>query len=114
MKAFVYDKYGSPDVLELREIDRPVVTDNDVLVRVHAFSVNPVDWHTLTGRMVPCPAMYASPLCILTSWKLPGSVSGAGSVRPSSVRRLSIWSMGAAEPARIGGTSLASCSGQLR
>jgi NADPH:quinone reductase-like Zn-dependent oxidoreductase len=49
MKALVYEKYGSPDVLELREIDRPLVTDDGVLVRVHAFSVNPVDWHTLTG-----------------------------------------------------------------
>jgi NADPH:quinone reductase-like Zn-dependent oxidoreductase len=49
MKALVYDKYGSPDVLELRAVDRPVVTDDGVLVRVHAFSVNPVDWHTLTG-----------------------------------------------------------------
>ena len=49
MKAIVYDRYGSSDVLELREIDRPVVTDDGVLVRVHAASVNPVDWHTMTG-----------------------------------------------------------------
>jgi NADPH:quinone reductase-like Zn-dependent oxidoreductase len=49
MKAFVYDEYGSPDVLELRDIESPVVTDDDVLVRVHAASVNPVDWHTMTG-----------------------------------------------------------------
>ena len=49
MKAIVYEKYGSSDVLELREIDRPVVTDDGVLVRVHAASVNPVDWHTMTG-----------------------------------------------------------------
>jgi NADPH:quinone reductase-like Zn-dependent oxidoreductase len=49
MKALAYDKYGSPDVLELREIDKPVVTDDGVLVRIHAASVNPVDWHTLTG-----------------------------------------------------------------
>lgn len=49
MKALTYDKYGSPDVLELREVERPLVTDDDVLVRVHATSVNPVDWHTVTG-----------------------------------------------------------------
>lgn len=49
MKAIVYEKYGSPDVLKLREIDRPVVTDDGVLVRVHAASVNPVDWHTMKG-----------------------------------------------------------------
>jgi NADPH:quinone reductase-like Zn-dependent oxidoreductase len=49
MRAIVRNTYGSPDVLELREIGRPVVSDDDVVVRVHAFSVNPVDWHTLTG-----------------------------------------------------------------
>ncbi len=49
MKAIVYDTYGSPDVLELREVDKPVVQDDDVLVRVHAASVNPADWHLLTG-----------------------------------------------------------------
>ena len=49
MKALAYDKYGSPDVLEVREIDRPVVTDDGLLVRIHAASVNPVDWHTMLG-----------------------------------------------------------------
>src|SRR5436190_2124979 len=49
MKAIVYESYGSPDVLELREVDKPVVGDDQVLVRVHATSVNPVDWHTMTG-----------------------------------------------------------------
>jgi NADPH:quinone reductase-like Zn-dependent oxidoreductase len=49
VKAIVYEKYGSPDVLKLSEIDRPAVTDDGVLVRVHAASVNPVDWHTMTG-----------------------------------------------------------------
>jgi NADPH:quinone reductase-like Zn-dependent oxidoreductase len=49
MKAIVRDTYGSPDVVELREIDRPPVSDDGVLVRVRAASVNPVDWHMLTG-----------------------------------------------------------------
>lgn len=49
MRAIVHEKYGSPDVLELRAIDGPAITDDGVLVRVHAASVNPVDWHTLTG-----------------------------------------------------------------
>jgi NADPH:quinone reductase-like Zn-dependent oxidoreductase len=44
MKAIVYRQYGSPDdVLELADIDKPVVNDNDLLVRVHAASVNPAD-----------------------------------------------------------------------
>ena len=49
MKAIVQDKYGSPDVLELREIDKPEVGDDDVLVRVHAASVNPADWYAMAG-----------------------------------------------------------------
>ena len=50
MKAIVYHEYGTPDVLELREIEKPVVADDELLVRVHAASVNPVDWHTMTGK----------------------------------------------------------------
>ncbi len=50
MKAIVQDKYGSADVLELKEIDKPVVNDDDVLVRVRAASVNPLDWHIMRGR----------------------------------------------------------------
>ncbi|HET7743110.1 MAG TPA: NAD(P)-dependent alcohol dehydrogenase [Gaiellaceae bacterium] len=49
MKAIVRREYGSPDVLDVEEIDVPVIEDGEVLVRVHAVSVNPVDWHTLTG-----------------------------------------------------------------
>jgi NADPH:quinone reductase-like Zn-dependent oxidoreductase len=49
MKAMVYEKYGLPDVLELREIDPPPLTDDGVLVHVRAASVNPFDWHMLTG-----------------------------------------------------------------
>src|SRR5881628_281389 len=49
MKAVVYQRYGSPDVLELKEVDKPVVQDDEVLVRVKAASVNPADWHYMTG-----------------------------------------------------------------
>ncbi len=45
MKAIVQDKFGSPDdVLEIREIDKPVVKDDEVLVRVHAASIHIGDW----------------------------------------------------------------------
>src|SRR5207302_6264998 len=50
MKAIVQEKYGSPEVLNLREVDRPEPLDDEVLVRVHAASVNTADWITLTGR----------------------------------------------------------------
>src|SRR3954447_20346781 len=49
MKAIVQDRYGSPDVLELREIDRPVIGDDDVLVRVQAAGVDQGVWHEVAG-----------------------------------------------------------------
>ncbi|MEW2560357.1 NAD(P)-dependent alcohol dehydrogenase [Streptomyces griseorubiginosus] len=49
MKAVVQDRYGSADTLELREVDRPVPGAGEVLVRVHAASVNAYDWHYLHG-----------------------------------------------------------------
>jgi NADPH:quinone reductase-like Zn-dependent oxidoreductase len=49
MKAILHHRYGSPDVLELHELELPVVGDHEVLVHVHASSVNPMDWHAMTG-----------------------------------------------------------------
>jgi NADPH:quinone reductase-like Zn-dependent oxidoreductase len=49
MKAIVYERYGAPDVLELREVDKPVVKDDAVLVRVHAAAVGKGDWLTVRG-----------------------------------------------------------------
>lgn len=49
MKAIVQDGYGSADVLQVREIDKPVATDGRVLVRVRAASVNALDWHSVHG-----------------------------------------------------------------
>jgi NADPH:quinone reductase-like Zn-dependent oxidoreductase len=50
MKAIVQDTYGSPDVLELRDSDKPGLGDDDLLVRVHAASVDPGVWHVMAGR----------------------------------------------------------------
>ncbi len=49
MKAIVYCEYGPPDVLKLMDIAKPVPNDNQVLVKVHAASVNPYDWHFIRG-----------------------------------------------------------------
>src|SRR6266511_4267571 len=49
MKAIVQDTYGSPDVLQLKEIDRPLVGDDEVLVRVHAAGVDQGVWHMMAG-----------------------------------------------------------------
>lgn len=53
MKAIVQDTYGSADVLELRDIDRPQAARDEVLVRVRAAGVDPSVWHLLTGLPYP-------------------------------------------------------------
>jgi NADPH:quinone reductase-like Zn-dependent oxidoreductase len=49
LKAVVQNKYGPPDVMELKDVDKPAVKDNEVLVRVLAASVNPPDWAGVHG-----------------------------------------------------------------
>jgi NADPH:quinone reductase-like Zn-dependent oxidoreductase len=49
MKAVVYTDYGSPDVLEIRDVKKPVPNDDQVLVKVRAASLNPLDWHYMEG-----------------------------------------------------------------
>ena len=49
MKAIVQDEYGPPEVLRLEELEKPVVKDGAVLLRVHAAGVNPLDWHLVRG-----------------------------------------------------------------
>ncbi len=51
MRAIVFKRYGPPDVLELREVDRPVIEDHQVLVRVHASSVNAAEWYAVNGPL---------------------------------------------------------------
>ena len=49
MKAIVYHKYGSPDDLKLEEVEKPTPGDNEVLIKVHASSINDWDWGLLRG-----------------------------------------------------------------
>ena len=49
MKAIVYRCYGSTDVLQLEDIEKPTPADDEVLVKIHAASVNPLDWHYMRG-----------------------------------------------------------------
>jgi NADPH:quinone reductase-like Zn-dependent oxidoreductase len=49
MKSIQFTKYGSPDVLQLKDVEKPTPKDNEVLIKVHAASVNAYDWHFLTA-----------------------------------------------------------------
>jgi NADPH:quinone reductase-like Zn-dependent oxidoreductase len=62
MRAMVYTEYGSPDVLQLREVERPTPKDGEVLVRVHAASVNYGDWAFLRGKPFVVRLMSGAPL----------------------------------------------------
>src|SRR3989442_11449098 len=50
MKAIVYHEYGSADVLKYEEIEKPIAKDNEVLIKVRAASVNPLDWRLMKGK----------------------------------------------------------------
>jgi len=50
MKAIVYREYGAADVLRLEQVDKPLPNDNQVLIKVRAASVNPLDWHYMHGK----------------------------------------------------------------
>jgi len=50
MKAILYPKYGSPDVLQFKDVEIPTPSENQVLVKVHAASANPLDWHSMRAK----------------------------------------------------------------
>ena len=70
MKAIVYEKYGPPDVLQLKEVEKPTPKDDEVLIKVHAASANPADWHLL--RATPFLARLAVGL-LKPKYKILGS-----------------------------------------
>ena len=49
MRAVVYSRYGSPDVLRIEDVEKPTPKDDEVLIAVRASSVNPLDWHFMRG-----------------------------------------------------------------
>jgi NADPH:quinone reductase-like Zn-dependent oxidoreductase len=49
LKAAVYTRYGPPDVVQITDVEKPIPKDNEILIRVRAASVNPLDWHYMRG-----------------------------------------------------------------
>ena len=52
MKAILFTEYGSPDVLQYKDVEKPVPGDNEVLIKVYAASANPLDWHSMRGAPI--------------------------------------------------------------
>ena len=50
MKAAVFSRYGPPEVVQIRSVEKPVPRDHEVLIQVRAASLNPLDWHILRGK----------------------------------------------------------------
>ena len=52
MKAILFTEYGSPDILQFKDVETPVPGDNEVLIKVYAASANPLDWHSMRGAPI--------------------------------------------------------------
>jgi len=80
MKAIAQDRYGSADVLEFRDIEEPVVGENDVLVRVHVAGAGPDVWHIMTGMPYMARPMigFRRPKLAVRGWDVAGTVEAVG------------------------------------
>jgi 2-desacetyl-2-hydroxyethyl bacteriochlorophyllide A dehydrogenase len=80
MKAIIYTKYGPPEVLQLKEVDKPVPKDNEVLVKIIAASVNPADWHMIRGEPVFARVVFGffKPKKLIPGIDIAGQVEAVG------------------------------------
>ncbi|MEI7902240.1 MAG: NAD(P)-dependent alcohol dehydrogenase [bacterium] len=80
MKAMICTKYGSPDVLQLVEVEKPVPKDNELLVKIRAASVNALDWHMLRGKpfLVRLQYGFFRPKVRIMGYDIAGQVEAVG------------------------------------
>ena len=80
MKAIVLNAYGGPDVLELKEVDQPAVTENDVLVGVHAAGLNAGDYFSMRGSpwLARLDVGFPKPKDHILGWDVAGHVEEVG------------------------------------
>ncbi|MHA1930893.1 MAG: NAD(P)-dependent alcohol dehydrogenase [Promethearchaeota archaeon] len=81
MKAIIYEKYGDPDVFELKEVEKPTPKEDEVLVKVHAVSVNFADWAFVRGkpRIMRLMAGFLKPKYKTLGSDIAGTVEEVGS-----------------------------------
>ena len=87
MKAAVYTRYGPPDVVQSTDVEKPVPDDNEVLIKVRAASVNPLDWHFMRGTpyFLRIPAGLRKPKETRLGVDVAGQVEAVGrNIKPSS------------------------------
>jgi NADPH:quinone reductase-like Zn-dependent oxidoreductase len=90
MKSIVYTEYGSADVLQLKEVERPIPKDNEVLVKIYAASANAADWHLM--RAEPFLARLENGLRKPKNTKLGADVSGRVEVVGKNVTQFQVGS----------------------
>ncbi len=88
MKAVVYTKYGGPEVLELKEVERPSPKENEVLIKVHAVSLNDWDWSLVEGSLFVNRLFYG---LFKPRFQIPGSdIAGRVETVGGQVRRFKV------------------------
>jgi NADPH:quinone reductase-like Zn-dependent oxidoreductase len=88
MQAIIYTTYGSPDVLQLMDIEKPTPKVNQVLVKVHASSANPADWHLM--RAAPFLARLENGLLKPKNTKLGADIAGRVEAVGSNVTQFQV------------------------
>jgi NADPH:quinone reductase-like Zn-dependent oxidoreductase len=88
MNAIVYTQYGSPDVLQFKEVEKPTPQDSEVLVKIHAASANPADWHTM--RATPFLARLVNGLFKPKNPRLGADVAGHVEALSSAVTQFHV------------------------
>jgi NADPH:quinone reductase-like Zn-dependent oxidoreductase len=77
MKAIVYDEFGPPDVLRLADVDPPTPKEHEVLVKVRAAAVNPLDWHFIRGEP-SVMRLFGKPKARIPGGDVAGTVEAVG------------------------------------
>ncbi len=93
MKAIVFTQYGPPDVLQLKEVEKPAPKEDEVLVKIRAASVNALDWHMLTADIFLVRLM-GNGLRKPKNTRLGADIAGQVEAVGANVSRIQAWRCG--------------------